>query len=1549
MVISHIFNLPTRARRVGLLASLALMGGGFALWGPLSTAQVAGGSAQGVATLTVLAKGTGKDAQGNTVTGYATNDSGYVSGQSLQWVGTYQQLALSSIAKQQHVLSLGADASNPLAQAYVKGSTQAPPKFSTEWNVGTGTATSWTSTEPADGTAIKGVRYSYDPAIPKPLDGTVNFAGTGDGYRVIPYSIKINGQDVQALFIVNHHSGDGFIKCKVATTSADCPGWTAKGLSVPLADGAAFVEGIATYGKGTPTEESVWTANLGAEYLDRQAGKIYFPVGLVPATWDLKLRRVGILCADLVNKKSCGFTQTGHAANGPSHVMIAGLGTTASGRLLFFQDAAMDQAVKDKPSTVKGVDGRSRIHCFNVNTRQACTGQPYVHNAHDTVPDGAWTGKNMQVWNTSAFTYGERTFMTYYVPTVDPKDPNRLYGGSSYLSCFDNVTNTACSGFTARKLPASDPEFLPDAPGVAPVIVNGVRKTPLMFDSHTPMPLLNNKLELDGVCLTGFIYGKDGKVQPNCYYLDGKVRPLTAGTDLAKWLELQGWGGTARQVYVTKSGKAYNYDDYRRIVCYDFVKNSVGGLCFDRDAAHKGEVDITYPAGTPDIAAFYAITDDPERSGCVWILGHASVGVVWDELTGKACVQRVVTHRIPTKPADYYGFDGTVNGDISYQKVVFRNLGSSFVDPSEATGVRASVFEMNEDGSQGATLVDNQRLTQPTLGGDYVLDLTQFKDLTYKKYPRLWTVVNVYRSFDNNPWPDGVQGDVIWSGPPVQFSVQTKAPVSTTSCLAHGLVQQGVFTANSTLGTSTATATARSNALTENVAPVSNGPVMLESSALGYTRASPKEGEGIPTVAIFPSFNTNLFTGNIGFFDVTSGTPGAADPTRTKLADVHGLVGLSAANRKVHTVVADGTTVPFQWDQLDDGYKDALNRNRSGILDNIGQDRVAYLRGDRSKEIGRIGSNAIFHARADRGSTGFASTSTDIPAPGAMTSTGVALMLTGVLSGYSEALAPGYARFQKEGRHATTGRKLPVVFASSNDGFLYGHTVTAGSGKLALQEAFTYLPRRPMTLMSGYTDRGFSQLGAFPYLNDGSPLLADVCMKDCGDAAKAAWRTALVSSFGRAFAGGYALDVTDVTKTAAASAPVKSLWEFTDKTPVTTAAAQPDPARYLGKQSALPLSSFSNASLSTQVVRVKVDGNLRWAWIIGNGYGSPASDAAGVNSDDATAVLYVVLMDSATGGHPQYVGIRLPAAAGAPNGLSTPNPVDVNGDGTADLVYAGDLQGNLWRVDLSGLSLATGFTEKAAQVVMQARNGAVTGGAIQPIVGAPAVVPIGNTRRMVVFSSGRPEITDARYLDNAGALYSLIGVEDRYAPGSASSTTTPATVAPARNSCAVRTLGRTSTVAVKIKTGPTTSVEKSSTVRSVEGGAMDGKTCWALDLQSGESGIGNAAYNPVGQVVDLLSVESPATSSSCKAEPGKSWINRLNALTGKPVGFDINGNGAIDGAESSYGALNVGRATGIHINNGKRTSVGGAGGKSDGAGTQILPGGGVGRVWWREL
>ena len=227
-------------------------------------------------------------------------------------------------------------------------------------------------------------------------------------------------------------------------------------------------------------------------------------------------------------------------------------------------------------------------------------------------------------------------------------------------------------------------------------------------------------------------------------------------------------------------------------------------------------------------------------------------------------------------------------------------------------------------------------------------------------------------------------------------------------------------------------------------------------------------------------------------------------------------------------------------------------------------------------------------------------------------------------------------------RRAQAGR-APILVVGGNDGFV--HVFNAATG----QALMAYAPNAVFPHFIDLTRPAY----AHRYYVDGSPTAADV--QTAGG-----WRTWVVGGLGAGGRGIYALDVTDPARLASAAASGNAAfivqWEFTD-------AGDAD----LGF-------TFSQPS----IVRMQ---NGRWAAVFGNGYNSPNDHA----------VLYIVFLDGGQDGTwtrgVDYVRIPasggLPAPAGAANGLSTPAAVDLDGDFSTDLVYAGDLQGNLWKFDVS--------------------------------------------------------------------------------------------------------------------------------------------------------------------------------------------------------------------------------------------------------------------------
>jgi len=102
----------------------------------------------------------------------------------------------------------------------------------------------------------------------------------------------------------------------------------------------------------------------------------------------------------------------------------------------------------------------------------------------------------------------------------------------------------------------------------------------------------------------------------------------------------------------------------------------------------------------------------------------------------------------------------------------------------------------------------------------------------------------------------------------------------------------------------------------------------------------------------------------------------------------------------------------------------------------------------------------------------------------------------------------------------------------------------------------------------------------------------------------------------------------------------------------------------IGLISSDPVTEAGDPSLGSQIRRMN-DGP--WALVIRNG----------ANSTSEQAVLLIQYLD----GDRKLVKLRAGEASG--NGLSAPRLVDLNRDRIPDVAYAGDLQGNLWKFDLS--------------------------------------------------------------------------------------------------------------------------------------------------------------------------------------------------------------------------------------------------------------------------
>jgi len=373
------------------------------------------------------------------------------------------------------------------------------------------------------------------------------------------------------------------------------------------------------------------------------------------------------------------------------------------------------------------------------------------------------------------------------------------------------------------------------------------------------------------------------------------------------------------------------------------------------------------------------------------------------------------------------------------------------------------------------------------------------------------------------------------------------------------------------------------------------------------------------------------------------------------------LAGVAPTNRVIATYnPTTGNAVPFRWASLDVSQQAALDTHpTTGVADGQGAARLDYVRGDATHE----GAGNHYRVRDSRLGDIVYSTPVYVGAPNAL---------------YPDTLeAAAYSAF----RVAQSGRRT-VVYVGANDGMLHAFAATTG------QELFAYVP----SAVVGHLNQLTSTAYVHRYYVDGTPAVADGYFGG-------AWHTVLAGGLRAGGQAVYALDVTNpgaLANEAAVAAHV--LWEFSDRN-------DPD----LGY-------SFSTPTLARMH-------SGQWVAIFGNGYNNTEADGAASATGDA--VLYIV--DLATGVLVNKIDTGAgmaadPTGLGRANGLATPAVADLDGDGIADLAYAGDLFGNLWKFDLSGANSAAwdvAYHSGGVPVPLFRARGA--DGGVQPITERPQV------------------------------------------------------------------------------------------------------------------------------------------------------------------------------------------------------------------------------------
>lgn len=612
---------------------------------------------------------------------------------------------------------------------------------------------------------------------------------------------------------------------------------------------------------------------------------------------------------------------------------------------------------------------------------------------------------------------------------------------------------------------------------------------------------------------------------------------------------------------------------------------------------------------------------------------------------------------------------------------------------------------------------------------------------------------------------------------------------------------------------------------------------------------------------------------------------------------------------------ADG--VAFAYDNLTAGQKALLDQVTVGgntQVDDCGPERVAYLRGDDSHE----GTSGSFNCAVGVANPVAKFRRRNTSVLGDIVNSNP-WYVGNPTAGYSDVDHPGYNAF----RAANLGR-LPVVYVAANDGMLHGFDTSVDSVTnlptgTSGTEVLAYIPTPVYANLSSLTHRSYNK--NHKYFVDGSPMIGDA---DLDSGAANDWHSVLVGGLGAGGKGYYALDVTNPANFSEANAATLFLWEFTDSDDVDMGNAFNHPPAH------------SSTAQPTQLVKMA---NGKWAVVLGNGY----------NSTNGKAALYILFIEEGLDGV-WTVGtdyIKLMAESTGNNGLSTPVPFDMDGNGVVDVVYAGDLKGNLWkflvgdvnpanwRVDFSLAGCANCTPLFQAQHI----------GTPQPIIWPPEVsVHPTQPGALVMFGTGKYlESSDIANTD----VQSYYGVWDKN---------------DGATTVAVGDLKQPviSTANIVDDDGNNVTVRQSSCGDLDGDGVVD--PCdvdWDVDMgwfvnlpTSGERATG------IPKLKDgvLFATTFIPSTSPCESG-GDGWLMALDFEKGKTPAFalfDVDNSSEIDADDDAVAGLHIGAALGgVTVIQGQGPSASGAIVWSDTGGglggEKTPPFGTRGRVNWREI
>lgn len=439
-------------------------------------------------------------------------------------------------------------------------------------------------------------------------------------------------------------------------------------------------------------------------------------------------------------------------------------------------------------------------------------------------------------------------------------------------------------------------------------------------------------------------------------------------------------------------------------------------------------------------------------------------------------------------------------------------------------------------------------------------------------------------------------------------------------------------------------------------------------------------------VSYAASYDPTSWTGQVIGSTVTF----AADGTPTLVPQWDARTQLSAttttaSTRKIVTCCTTATApgLPFTLTSLQAATLNARTyyasfANVTGAASQSSANFIAYLRGDTTKEISNGGA---YRNRKYRLGDIVNSKPATVGPPNYP---------------FFDNTNAGYAAYK-----TLYASRPNTVFIGANDGMVHAFDGTMGTS--GGSELFAYIPSFVYGNSTTAATTGLASLGnpsfTHHYLVDGTPGVFDIDLnKTNGNTSGSPnWKTLVIGGLGKGGKGYYAIDATVATTASDTETTIatKILWEFTDS--------------HMGYTYGTPT-----------VVKTKKYG---WVVVFTSGY------------TNADGLGYFFFVNPANGALLETVAT--PSTSG-----STSSPVDMGQatayisdytDMTADAIYAGDLKGGIWRLDVSSSSTTLPYATptKIASLTDSLGNA-------QPVTTRPLVeVPPNSSTRYLLVGTGK--------------------------------------------------------------------------------------------------------------------------------------------------------------------------------------------------------------------